>query len=116
MTDDNDDIFEQDAEEAADEFDRLTNRLYQRVVEFAEDEDVADQVLPLLLLRLAMSTRVMNYAISVAKPSASGLKLDLERFRREAEDLIRVMKKDADRFIAQAQETIAAAMLEEDED
>ena len=91
MTDDNDDIFEQDAEEAADEFDSLTNRLYQRVVEFAEDEDVADQVLPLLLLRLAMSTRVMNYAISVAKPSASGLKLDLERFRREAEDLIRVM-------------------------
>ena len=58
---------------------------------------------------------MMGYAMSVARPSAGGLRLDLDRFRREAEDLIRVMKKDADRFIAQAQATIAAAMLEEDE-
>ncbi len=116
MTDNQDDPFGEDADELAEDFDRLTDILYKRVAEFAEEEDVDDEVLPLLLLRLSLSTRVMGYAMSVAKPSGGGLKLDLDRFRREADDFIRVMKKDADRFIAQAQETIAAAMLEEDED
>ncbi|QPF82601.1 hypothetical protein IC762_22980 [Bradyrhizobium genosp. L] len=58
---------------------------------------------------------MMAYATSVAKPSAGGLKLDLDRFRHEAEDLVRLMKKDADRFIAQAKEAIAASESEDDE-
>jgi len=115
MTEDDDDLSGEGGDEALDDFDRLTDSLYQRVLEFTEDEDVDDEIVPLLLLRLSLSTRMMGYAMSVARPSAGGLRLDLDRFRREAEDLIRVMKKDADRFIAQAQATIAAAMLEEDE-
>jgi hypothetical protein len=115
MTEDDDDLSGEGGDEALDDFDRLTDSLYQRVLEFTEDEDVDDEIVPILLLRLSLSTRMMGYAISVARPSAGGLRLDLDRFRREAEDLIRVMKKDADRFIAQAQATIAAAMLEEDE-
>ena len=115
MTEDDDDLSGEGGHEAVDDFDRLTDSLYQRVLEFTEDEDVDDEIVPLLLLRLSLSTRMMGYAMSVARPSAGGLRLDLDRFRREAEDLIRVMKKDADRFIAQAQATIAAAMLEEDE-
>jgi hypothetical protein len=59
--------------------------------------------------------RMMAYAATVAKPSGGGLKLDLDRFRRDIEDLIRESKKDADRFIAQAKESIAAAELGEDE-
>jgi len=115
MTEDDDDLSGEGGDEALDDFDRLTDSLYQRVLEFTEDEDVDDEIVPILLLRLSLSTRMMGYAMSVARPSAGGLRLDLDRFRREAEDLIRVMKKDADRFIAQAQATIAAAMLEEDE-
>jgi hypothetical protein len=60
-----------------------------------------------LLLRLALTTRMMNYASSVAKPSGGGL--DLDRFRRDIEDLIRELKKNADRFIAETKEAIAAA-------
>jgi len=115
MPDDNDDLFDEDEDEAADDFNRLGDVLFQRITKFAEEEDVDDEILPLLLLRLALTMRMMTYAVSVAKPSGGGLKLDLDRFHRDAEELIREMKKDADRFIAEAKETIAAAELGEDE-
>jgi hypothetical protein len=116
MPDENDDLFGEDGDEALDDFDRLTDLLFQRVSEFADEEDVADDILPLLLLRLSATTRMMAYATSVAKPSGGGLKLDLDRFRRDADELIREMKKDADRFIAAAKEEIAAAEIEENDD
>jgi len=47
--------------------------------------------------------------LSVAKPSGGGLKLDLDRYRRDAEELIREMKRDADQIVAQAKETIEMA-------
>jgi hypothetical protein len=118
MPDSNDDLFDENEKndhDAVEEFDRLTDLLFHQVSEFADDEEVPDELLPLLLLRLSLSTRMMAYATSVAKPSAAGLKLDLDRFRHDAEDLIREMKKDADRFIAQAKEAIATAGPEEDD-
>jgi len=112
-----DDLFGEDGhgDEAVDDFNRLTDILFQRIDEFAEEEDVADEVLPLLLLRLALTMRMVAYAATVAKPSGGGLKLDLDRFRRDIEDLIRETKKDADRFIAQARESMTADELGEDE-
>jgi hypothetical protein len=110
-----DDLFGEDGDEAVDDFNRLSTILYERVTDFAEDEDVADDVLPLLLLQLSLKLRMVNYAESVAKPSAGGLKLDLDRFRRDAEDLIRETKKDADGFIARAREAMAADEQGEDE-
>jgi hypothetical protein len=115
MPDDKDDLFGEDEHEAVDEFDRLSEILVRRIGEFAEEEDVADEVLAPLLLRLALTMRMVAYAATAAKPSGGGLKLDLDRFRRDIEDLIRETKKDADRFIAQAKESMAAAELGEDE-
>jgi hypothetical protein len=115
MSDEDDDLFGEDTDQAVEEFDRLTDILYARVTAFAEDEDVADEMLPLLLLRLSLTIRMMNYAESTAKPSAGGLKLDLDRFRRDADDLIREAKKGADQYIAVAREAIAAAAAEDDE-
>jgi hypothetical protein len=115
MPDDKDDPFGEDEHEAVDEFDRLSEILVRRIGEFAEEEDVADEVLAPLLLRLALTMRMVAYAATAAKPSGGGLKLDLDRFRRDIEDLIRETKKDADRFIAQAKESMAAAELGEDE-
>jgi hypothetical protein len=115
MADDKDDLFGEPADEAIDDFDRLSEILMERVGEFAEEEEVADGLLSPLLLRLALTTRMVDYAATAAKPSGSGLKLDLDRFRRDIEDLIRAAKKDADLFIAQAKESLAAAELEEDE-
>jgi hypothetical protein len=115
MPDENDDLFDEDGHEAADEFHRLTDLLFQRVSDFADEEEVADDILPLLLLQLSVTLRMMAYAVSVAKPSSGGLKLDLDRFRRDADDLIREMKKDADGFIARARESIAAEEPDTDE-
>ena len=115
MTDDQNDLFGADAEEALDEFDRLTEVLFQRVVEFAEEEEIDDAMLSPLLLRLSLTSRMGAYAASAAKPSGGGLKLDLDRFRRDIEHLIREAKKDADPFIALARESTAAAAAEDDE-
>jgi hypothetical protein len=115
MADDKDDVFDEDGQTTIDDYDRLSEILMARVGEFAEDEDVADGLLSPLLFRLALTTRMVDYAATAAKPSGSGLKLDLDRFRRLIEDIIREAKKDADTFIAQAKESIAAAELEEDE-
>jgi hypothetical protein len=112
MPDENDDLSD---DEALEEFNRLTILLSQRVSEFADEEDVGDDILPLLLLRLSVTMRMTGYAMSVAKPSGGGLKLDLDRFRRAADELIREMKKDADHFIAQIRESMAADESGEDE-
>jgi hypothetical protein len=71
-------------------------------------------MLSMLLFRLSLTSRMVAYTANAAKPSAAGLKLDLDRFRREIENLLRETKKDADPFIAQARESIAAAELDED--
>jgi len=115
MPDDKDDLFGEDGDDAFHDFDRLTEILFQRVVEFAEEEGVSDELLSPLLLRLSLTSRMMAYAATAAKPSSGGLKLDLDRFRRDIEDLIRAAKKDADGFIAHAKESMAAAELDEDE-
>jgi hypothetical protein len=111
MPDSNDDLFDETGDEA-EEFERLHDLLFEHVSEFADDEDVPDALLPPLLLRLSLTTRMMAYAMSVAKPSASGLKLDLDRFRHEIEELIREMKKEAEQFIALAKDAIEAAESE----
>jgi hypothetical protein len=55
MSDQNDDVFGEDEDEAARDFDRLGDVLYQRIAAFAEEEDVDDEILPPLLLRLSLS-------------------------------------------------------------
>jgi hypothetical protein len=115
MPDDND-LFDEDGQQALDEFDRLTDLLSKHVVEFADEEDIPDEMLAPLLLRIAVTSRMVGYVASTAKPSAGGLKLDLDRFRRDVDDIVRETKKDAEGFIARAKEEIAAAKLDEDED
>ena len=115
MPDKDNDLFGEDENEAIDEFDRLSELLIQRVSEFAEEEDVPDAVLSELLFRLSLTMRMTGYVLSVAKPSGAGLKLDLDRFRREIEELMRTTKKDADPFVARAKLELAATGQEEDE-
>jgi hypothetical protein len=115
MTEGQDDLFDEGVDEALDEFDRLVGMLNHRVLEFAEEQEIDDEVLSPLLLRLALSARMVAYAAGTAKPSGSGLKLNLDRFRREIDNVIRAAKKDADRFIAEARESMTAEEPGEDE-
>ena len=109
MPDNQDDLFGEDGDEELADFDRLTDMLFRRVADFADEEEVPDGMLSPLLFRVAVTMRMMDYVATTAKPSGGGLKLDLDRFRRDVEDVIRAAKKDADRFIAHAKESIAAA-------
>lgn len=45
-----------------------------------------DAVLSDLLFRPSLTMRMTGYVVSVAKPSGAGLKLDLDRFRRDVEE------------------------------
>ena len=45
MPDGNDDLFGEDENDAVDDFDRLTDVLFQHVSEFADEEDVVARVL-----------------------------------------------------------------------
>ena len=88
------------------EFNRMRDLLHERISEFAEEHDLPVGALSPLLLDLAVTSRMMDYALSVAKPSAAGLKLDLDRMRREVEDFIRDCKRGADEFIDRAKDVV----------
>jgi len=115
MADDHDDLFFEHGDEVADDFERLSELLFQRIADFAEEEEVADGLLSPLLFRLAVTMRMMDYVATTAKPSGGGLKLDLDRFRRDIDDIIRATKKDADRFVAEAKESMAEAERDQDD-
>ena len=97
-------------EELEDEFDALFKAFNQHVEEFAREHDVPDGLLSVLTQRTSLTLRMAGYVTSVENPSGAGLKLDLDRFRRELDDAIRAAKKGADEFVAMAK----AAMAEEE--
>ena len=111
MTSQTDDLDEED-EALLDEFDRHGMALHQRVQDYADEHDLSDEMTSLLLLNISVRMRMVGYALETEKPSASGLKLDLDRFRREIDDCLRVAKKGADHFIAEAKVARAAAERE----
>ena len=115
MPDDQENLFDENGNDLLDDFERLTHLLFECVSEFAEEEEIDDELLSMLLFRLSLTTRMMAYAQNAAKPSAGGLKLDLDRFGRDIETHLRESKKDADRFITEAKASIAAAEREDGE-
>jgi hypothetical protein len=105
----------EDETEALEEFDRLLGLLFERINAFAEEENISDHILPLLVLQTSATLRMGSYIMTTVKPSAGGLKLDLDRFRREADDLIREMKKDAERFVDESKRRLAELEADDDE-
>ena len=58
MSDDQENLFDENGNDLLDDFDRLTHSLFERVSEFAEDEDIDDELLSMLLFRLSLTTRI----------------------------------------------------------
>ena len=113
MTQREDDLFgDEPAREAVAEFERIRELLHARISEFADEHDVPDGMLSALLLDLAVTARMMDYTLSVEKPSASGLKLELDRMQREIADFVRDCKRHADEFIEHSKDAIAQARAE----
>jgi hypothetical protein len=113
-----DDMFgngeEHDAEE--DEFERHGKAVHELVQDYLDMHDIPDSAGALLLLNAAISMRMIGYATEVEKPSGGGLKLDLDRFRREMEDVVRHAKKGAEEFIDTIKPVLAAERNELDDE
>ena len=86
---------------------RWREGLYLRISEFAEEHDLSFAMLALLLVDLGITSKQIDYLATTAKPSGSGLKFDLDRFRREIDEYIRDCKRDADYFIRSSKDFIA---------
>jgi hypothetical protein len=112
------DLGDEDNEAALGEQERLAHALYDHLQDFMEDEQLDDGVLSHLLVDAAINMRMVAYALSVEKPSVSGLKLDLDRFGQDIDHALRHIKKGAEEFIARAKAVRAAedAGPGEDED
>ncbi len=113
MADPKDDIFESE-DDGTDDFDRLSDLLLLHINDFADEHEVPDAMLAAMLMSIAVTTRMMGYAASVDKPSSFGLKLDLDRFRRDVDEILRGMKKDAEAFLEHARKALAEAERGED--
>jgi hypothetical protein len=104
-------LFDPDAseQEIADEMEALFMAFHEHVQEFAQERELNDGMVSLLTLRLSLSARMFDYVMSTEQPSGSGLKLELERYRRDVDDAVRAARKGADDFVAKAREAIAEA-------
>jgi hypothetical protein len=91
-----------------DEIERHGEAVYALVADYAVEHQLGDGFVADLTFEAGLRLRVMTYLADTAKPSGSGLKLDLDRCLRDLEDMFRDYKKMADEFIQSAQEAVAA--------
>ena len=95
-----------------DDYEQMRELLHAHLSEFAEEHDLPNAALSALLLDLAVTERMMDYVLSVEKPSASGLKLELDRMQRDVADFVRDCKRNADAFISHSKDAVAQARAE----
>ncbi|MBO0752218.1 MAG: hypothetical protein J2P53_08910 [Bradyrhizobiaceae bacterium] len=112
---------DEDFDEAAlaDEMDQHGLALHQVIEDYLDEHDIHDDAGIIILLGIAVRMRMVSYALETENPSASGLKMDLDRFQRVIEDAVRNAKKSAEEFIAEAKEVREQAEAEiaaEDDD
>ncbi|MCX5516809.1 hypothetical protein OSH10_00025 [Kaistia defluvii] len=101
MTDPNPPVDDEDFEAFAEEYEEHRDALYDLISDYADDKQLDDGLLAAMVLDLAVSLRMIAYANSVEKPSVSGLKMELDRFNKDAEEHARSAKQDAEDFIAE---------------
>jgi hypothetical protein len=103
---------EEEMEEFEAEQEEHAEEIKNAVLDYVEDNDVPETTAVYTLLQLAVSMHMSGYLGTVEKPSANGLKMELDRFANDFADLIREAKKGAGEFI----EDYKAALEGEDKD
>jgi hypothetical protein len=99
---------------ATDEFDRHIQAIHDFMQDYMDKHDIPEAAGADLLLSVALNMRMVGYALYVEKPSAGGLKLDLDRFRGEIDLALRHAKREAGEFIERIKPLLAAAKLDND--
>lgn len=69
------------------------------VLDYVEEYEVPEPTAVFTLLQLAISMQMSAYLGTVEKPSAQGLKMELDRFGNDIADMVRDAKKSAAEFI-----------------
>jgi hypothetical protein len=113
-----DDLFGNDPEfeELADAIERHGEAVYRLVLKYAEEQKLSDGLVSDLAFEAGVRLRMMAYVLETAKPSGGGLKLDLDRCRRELDDTFREHKKMADEFVRMAKAAIDELAADDDAD
>ncbi|MCB4768316.1 hypothetical protein LGR54_06840 [Ancylobacter sp. Lp-2] len=106
----------EDGDEAYDEaYETHRAALWDMLMTYADEHDLADGFLSDLVSDLGLSLRMVAYAAETEKPSVGGLRLDLDRYAREMGESVREAKKGAGEFIAEAKAAREAEAAEEGE-
>ena len=105
MTDPNKPADDEEFEAFAADYEEHRDAIYDLISDYADDKQIDDGLLGAMVLDLAVSLRMIAYANSVEKPSVSGLKMELDRFTKDAEEHARSAKQDAEDFIAEVKAT-----------
>jgi hypothetical protein len=115
---DSDDVLGDDPElgTVREEFERHRKALYERISQYMEEEEISEGYATQLLLDATISMRMAAYGLEVESPSVAGLKLDLDRLRREVDDLVRDAKKSAEEYIRNIKELRQTLEEEEEKD
>jgi hypothetical protein len=101
-----------DVKEFMDEVEQHSSAIYELVSDYMDDLEVPEAIISHVLLSMAFNMRMVAYVMDTEKPSAGGLKLDLDRMRNEIEQILRESKKGAEVFIKSAKTAIAEAEKE----
>jgi hypothetical protein len=80
------------------------------VLDYVEENEVPEETAIVSLIQLAVSMQMATYMGSVEKPSVNGLKMELERFGKDIDEMLREAKNGAAEFV----EDYKAAMAEEE--
>jgi len=112
----NDDPDDAESNAAFDEVNRHGLALHQLIQDYIDEHHLSEEMVAVMLINLSVRMRMVGYVLQTERPSASGLKLNLDRFRSEIDSCLRAAKKDADGFISQAKTMRAAAENEADEE
>ena len=102
-------------DEANNEYLGIRERLINAINEFGDTEDIGEGQIAELLLDIAIGMRTVDYLAQVEKPSASGLRLELDRMRKEFDEMARGAKKGAEERI-ELFRTLAAEVASEAEE
>jgi hypothetical protein len=92
------------------DYDLWRKELHKLIAQFADKHDLSFAMMSLLLVDLGVNSRMIDYLISVERPSGSGLRLELDRFHREIADFLRSSKKTADEFVKVTGKALAEAV------
>jgi signal transduction histidine kinase len=114
-TDDDDDI-DPEMDEAASEWERHHQEIHQLVEAYQEEHDLDDVAVSMMLVTIGLNMRMTAYALNVDKPSSTGLRLDLDRFKRDIDELLRNARKHAEDFVETAKVLIEAAADDADDE